>query len=221
MKELRTNGNTKYTQVQADMSDRYSMWLKGKDCVLRTTTITREEFIKLWDDSGKWSLRGRAIGEYTLRIQPGDGPVTIDDCVIAIRTADMTFIKHKSPEEAKAAKDAANKKAYEKRQAGKPPKVTKVLKPRKVPKQYVKSDKQMQKEINSAPKVRSPRVKGFSYEVKGLEVAIDMFYEASANPLNNKIRELAKIKPTNYRVHNLRTKKELAPEPKCRTLMTA
>lgn len=122
------NGNTKYNTVQEqEIAGRFKMWLSSLPLKGKEVLVTREQFVKLWVDSGKWEEKGKAAGLYTCKLINDVSTVTIDDIAIT--------------------QQAYTRKQYIKK-GRKPPKEKppKVKKERKVPKVYEKSEKQKLKE---------------------------------------------------------------------------
>jgi hypothetical protein len=172
--------------VIKEISRNYAAFLKQKIFKEADNHVTKEQYIKLWMESGKWVLRGKKQGDYTLHIKPGANPVTIVDCSIVQWSHEITWrapIKALRPESEPI-----------------PPK--KPRKPKQTPKYYNKSEVQA---IRQSMRDLEKQFKNSSPKKENLDEAVANFYEHSTNPLNARILEASKQVRTNYRSHNLVT----------------
>lgn len=201
------------TEDQKQMAAQYNPWKAARK---QNILVTREEFVQLWTQSGLWSKRGLGIGCATVHYDTTLTDVKITDCSIVLRTNEMLAASHGREVKPPVQKRTYTRRTEEEKQAQRIGSVQKVKRVRveKPRKQYVKSEKQMLKELQalaSGKKKRAPYV--WKKTESELNVAVDMFYDQSNNPLNAKIRELAKLPVTNYEVINLLTGKRAAFRP--------
>jgi hypothetical protein len=191
--------------LEAEIGQYYSAWSRHLISTGENILVTRLEYVKLWVDSGLWPQRGPSAGDATLKFTRGLPQVTIDDCSIVVREClSKTPKPPKPPKEVKVKREKIPKPPKEKK-----PRSRKdvVYKPK-----YTKTPEQFAKELARA-KQRLEEEKAKMKQDES-DVAVEMFYNSSNNPINHKIREIAAIQPSNYKAYNVRTGQELRPDPK-------
>lgn len=225
-----TKNNFKYaTLEEAVIAQYWPMWSKSKVFKTRECAISKEEFIALWTQSGKWSERGNKFGCYYIEIS-GTGPVTKDDCSIVQRTqgTNAGLKRVRLSAEEKQLRDAEKQRLREEKKALRPesepdprkkrerkpkvPKERKARKPREETrprKTYMKSDRQALKEYLSTQK-STERAKYMSKVFLSEEqAAIDSAIKRATKnaELLEKLEALKSVVTTDHVLYNLQTKR--------------
>jgi hypothetical protein len=208
MKKYKVKPKTEEQLLIQEIKKLYSSWKVNKVKSGAVVNVTRNEYAQLWLKSGLWNIRGLGLGKSTFYCKHDLKVISIEDCSVLLRTPEIQAESYKGmPIGTKISADSPRKQAKTRQYIGT------VTKPeRRVPrKQYIKSEKQMIKELSSTTvKERNkPRVRE-----EELNIAVDNFYDKSSNPLNARIRELANSKVTNHEVINLITGRRIAVKPK-------
>jgi hypothetical protein len=200
------------SKEEKEMRKLYGPWKKSRENTGTIVNITTREYAQLWIASGQWANKGQNVGQYTLTYDQSLPEITIHDCKI---------IKREPKEGSRL--DKQLKRALLPPKEPKPPKAVKQPKPPKTPrkkrevnvyKPYKKSDEQLLKQIMTAQRNLEKAKAKDKEKFSEADLAVELFYQNSTNPLNTKIQELAKVKPHSYQAFNIRTKTKLAPDPK-------
>jgi hypothetical protein len=182
--------------MEQQIAQRYTIWVGQLNAMGKTTSVTRKEFVTLWVESGMWEQRGYKIGSATLCYVNCLMHVTLADCTIKLREQGQGRAIRATP--------IVKPKRVKKERAVKPKRVAK--------KAYVKSPEQFEKQFALAKK----RLEEEKLKMKQDEsdIAVEIFYENSSNPINQRIKEVASKQPHSYEIYNIRTKQKLSPNPR-------